>query len=140
MIRKFVPFKPWHHAWLGERAEPGDFIAFPDWLLEEISTQNAWTGVLDGEIMICCGTHELWPGRHTAWAALKKSSGPHMTWITRACRKILLRAEGRIELAVRTDFPEGLRWAGMLGFHVETPLMLAWGPDGQDHVGFVRFN
>jgi hypothetical protein len=139
-VRKFVPFKRFHLDWLGERAEPGEFIRFPDWLLEELETQNAWTGMIDGVVYVCCGTHTQWPGRHLAWAALRKDSGPRMGWITRECRKVLDRAAGRIELPVRTDFPEGLRWARLLGFHVETPLMKAFGPDGTDHVGFVRFN
>lgn len=140
MIRNFVPFLRQHWYWLGERAEPGQFQHCTPEAVALLEPENSWTGVIDGEILICCGTVMQWPTRHTAWAILSKRSGPYMRWITRECRKVLARAKGRVELSVRVDFPEGLRWAEMLGLRMETPRLQMFGSEGEDHVGFVRIN
>jgi hypothetical protein len=33
-----------------------------------------------------------------------------------------------------------MKWAKMLGFRVETPLLTMFGPEGESHVSYVRIN
>jgi hypothetical protein len=53
---------------------------------------------------------------------------------------MLAMVKGRLELTVRFDFDEGHRWAKMLGFKVETPVMPFYGPEGEPHSMYVRIN
>jgi hypothetical protein len=141
VIRNVVPFKRWHYAWLTARtpsADPGIIMGEP--ILAELEAQNSWTGVLDGDPLVCAGTMQQWPGRHIAWAYLGRDTAPHMLWITREVARRLEEVRGRIELTVRCDFGAGHRWAEMLGFKLETPCMKGFGPSGEDHTGYVRFN
>ena len=140
--RLVVPFRRHHYEWLRESnptAEGGMFVPSES-VLAQLEAQNSWTGVVDGSPVVCAGTIRQWPGRHTAWAYLGKSTGPHMVWITKAVLGNLAVVEGRIEFTVRSDFPIGQRWARMLDFKVENPRMERYGPEGEDHVGFVRIN
>jgi hypothetical protein len=63
-----------------------------------------------------------------------------MLLITKTIRRYLAQVGGRIELTVRADFEAGQRWVRALGFHIETPRLEAFGPEGEDHIGYVRFN
>ena len=140
--RRVVPFRRWHYAWLADgfrAAEGGDFRLSPG-ALASLEGENSWTGLIEGEVMVCAGTIAQWPGRHTAWAYVARGTLRHMPWITAETKKALDAVKGRIEFTVRADFPAGLRWAKTLGFEVETPLLKNYGPEGESHVGFVRFN
>ena len=135
-----VPFRTWHYDWLdGEPAEGRHFPAGAD-VLAQLEGQNSWTGVVDGKPIVCAGTIEQWPGRHQAWAYVSKGVLRHMPWITKAVLDNLALVKGRVEFTVRADFRAGQRWAKTLGFEVETPLLRQYGPLGEDHVGFARFN
>lgn len=140
MDRKVIPFKRWHYDWLGVGIEPG-LARLHDSVLAHLEAQNSWTGVVDGEVVFCAGTTQQWPTRHTTWALLHETlSRQHMLWITREVIAGLDRVKGRIELTVRRDFPQGMKWARLLGFRLETPLLACYGPEGEDHAGFVRIN
>lgn len=56
----------------------------------------------------------------------------------RAMDANLAKIRGRIEMTVRADFTKGQRWAQLLGFSVETPVLKNYGPLGEDHTGYVR--
>jgi hypothetical protein len=77
-----------------------------------------------------------------AWTYMSPRSGRHMSFITRAVLRNLATIAGRIELTVRRDFEQGHRWARILGFAVENPpgILAGFGPMGEDHVSYVRFN
>jgi hypothetical protein len=45
-----------------------------------------------------------------------------------------------VELTVLKHFAAGHRWAKMLGFEIEAPLMRGYNPDGTDSVGYARYN
>lgn len=141
MDRRVVPFRRWHYDWLTEQesAENGSF-RLPPQAAEQAERENSWTGVVDGTPVACAGTIQYWPGRHMAWAYIVRKARRHMPWVTVEVQKALDRMEGRVELTVRRDFPAGQRWAERLGFTVETPVLRAFGPEGEDHVGYVRFN
>lgn len=136
-MKAVVPFRRWHYKWLMDRTA-GVFM--PEPVLAQLEGENSWTGVVENDPLVCAGTVQQWPGRHVAWAYLGDDTGPHMRWITREVQQNLTRVQGRIELTVRCDFPAGHRWAEMLGFKVETPRMEGFGPEGEDHTGYVRFN
>lgn len=131
-----VPFKRWHLKWLTHADGPVK-ISEADLLLLE--GKNSWTIVADDTPIACGGTMEQWLGRHVAWAYLHENSGSHMNYVTRQSREIVAGPTGRVEMTVRTDFLAGQRWAGMLGFKAES-VMKQYGPEGEDHVGYVRFN
>ena len=139
---RVVRFKPWHYGWLATRVKAEGGMNFPisDDLLAQLEAQNSWTGVVDGEPMVCAGTIQQWRGRHTAWAYVARGTLPYMAWITENVNANLAFVTGRVEFTVRADFKAGHRWARLLGFYVETPLMKSYGPSGEDHVGYVRFN
>lgn len=138
--RRVMPFKHWHYGWLvAGSAEGSTFELSPPALLS-LERENSWTGVIDGQVMVCAGTILQWPGRHTAWAYVARGTLRHMPWITEEVKRALEKVKGRVEFTVRADFPAGLRWAKTLGFEIETPLLRGYGPEGEDHVGFVRFN
>ena len=137
MDYRTVPFKRWHMAWLAEGGAP---IPLDVDALMMLEGQNSWTIVVDGAPMACGGTMQQWPGRHTGWAYLNPNTGRHMAAVTRRAKALLDEVKGRIEITVRCDFEPGHRWARMLGFEVETPEMKGYGPEGESHTGYVRFN
>lgn len=136
---RVVPFKAWHYEWLlkHESAEPSKF-APPRATIEALERENSWTGVVGFEVMVVAGTIQQWPGRHVAWAYIRQDAGPHMLRLTKEVGRKLLDVKGRIEFTVRKDFEAGQRWAELIGFEVETPLLKAYGPEGEDHVAYVR--
>lgn len=128
-------------AWLQEEeAAEGGRFGYDTATLMLLEQQNSWTAVVDGSPVACGGTMEQWHGRHQAWMYLNVKSGKHMVLVTKAVLKNLKKITGRVEFTVRSDFEQGHRWAKVLGFSVETPRLQAFGPAGEDHVGYVRFN
>lgn len=140
--RRVVPFMPFHYDWLvaGAPAAENSSFRLGQGVTDYLRQQNSWSGVVDGAVLVCAGTIQMWPGRHQAWAYVARGTLRHMPWITEETRKVVEQVKGRIEFSVRADFLPGQRWAKALGFEVETPLLKAYGPEGEDHVGFVRFN
>jgi len=139
---QLVPFKRWHVGWLVQAGvSEGGFLQ-PDQevlrLLEKLP--NSWTMTLGADPLVCGGTIEMWPGRHQAWAYLNKNTGRHMGAVTKRALDVLGSVDGRIEFTVRKDFEPGHRWAKIMGFSVESPLMKGYDPDGSDHVGYFRLN
>jgi hypothetical protein len=104
------------------------------------SCPNLKTLTVDGAPVAAGGTIELWPGRHLAWAMLPSFSGPHMLTVTRTAQQLIRAPRGRVEMVVLRSFELGHRWAKMLGFEVETPVLRQYAPDGSDFTGYVRFN
>lgn len=141
--RRVVPFRREHYGWLASNAPSAEGslnVHLTDDLFTQLEAQNSWTCAVDGEPVMCAGTIEQWPGRHIAWAYVRRGTLPHLMWLTDEARKNLARIKGRIEFTVRKDFPAGQRWARQLGFQIETPLLAKFGPEGEDHMAFVRFN
>ena len=139
MDRRLVPFQRWHMAWLQE----GDSVPkFDVDTLLALEKQNCWTVVADGDPVACGGTLLQWPGRHQAWMYLNSKTGPHMRFITKAVKAGMDKLQGRIEMTVRADFAQGHRWARILGFRIENEpgILRAFGPEGEDHVSYVKFN
>jgi hypothetical protein len=137
-----VPFKRWHFYSLADAGSPagGLFVPDQDTVAAMESAPNIVTLTEDSLPVGAGGTLELWPGRHMAWAILPPISGPHMLAVTREAYKRVRIPPGRIEMTVKRDFDIGHRWAKMLGFELETPVLRGYGPGGVDFTGYVRFN
>lgn len=88
----------------------------------------AFTAVTDdGRPIGSIGLVEQWEGRALAWAVLAADAGRWLLPITRGVREfIALEPFHRIEAAVPVDFAEGHRWAQLLGFKLEAPVMRSW--------------
>ena len=133
-------FQRWHLACLSQ-SFGGVYLPDDPLMLREIEqAPNTWTILHDGTPIAAGGTLEQWPGRHMAWATLGEESRRHMLTITRAAYQTVRRAKGRVEMTVRENFAAGHRWAALLGFSVETPLLASYGPQGENHVGYVLLN
>lgn len=112
-------------AWLSAYVSPAHAKA--------LEGKMAYTGRVNGKIVVCAGLIEYWPGRAEAWACLSKDAGQHFLSIDRAVRRFLrVCTVERIEAAVDLKFSAGLRWVESLGFELEVPKMRKYFPDGRD--------
>jgi hypothetical protein len=100
----------------------------------------SYTARHDGEVLICAGVLELWAGRGFAWAIVSAHAGRQMLAISGSVRRLLgLAPYRRIECYVDAEFPQGARWARMLGFRCETPMpMPKFFESGRDAYLFAR--
>lgn len=135
-------FQRWHlrHIFEDGQLEDSQFAHDPETLRAMERAPNTWTAVVDGLPVASGGTLELWPGRHQAWAYLSARAQESILLVSRTARDVLRRVPGRVECTVRADFPAGQKWAKLLGFQIETPCLRAFGPQGEDHVGYVLLN
>jgi hypothetical protein len=102
----------------------------------------AYTGMLDGEVLFCCGMAKCWEGRWVLWSMLSKKAAKHMLRITRISKRLIelhCNNYGRLEVTVRSDFEQAHRWVKMLGvpFHHHEEKFL---PGGHDADIYVRFS
>lgn len=98
----------------------------------------AYTMLKDGLPVICAGIAPVSAGRAVAWAVLAAEIGCAFIPAHRAVKKFLdAQTFRRIETYVQSDFPEGHRWALMLGFEFEGR-MGAFFDDGRDGDLFAR--
>lgn len=78
-----------------------------------------------GGVVLCVGGVAMdpaWPHRGVVWSLVSAHAGPYMTGLTRAVRDWLDQVPvKRFELYVDAQFPQGARWARLLGFELETP-------------------
>lgn len=95
-----------------------------------------------GQVLMLGGviTDEGWPHRAIGWTILSRHAGPHMRPLTRTVADWL---DGlgfpRLEMYVDAQFPQGSRWARLLGFALETPLpMRHFLPNGNGAYLFGR--
>ena len=103
----------------------------------------ARTGVKGSIIIGSAGLMNVWEGRAIAWALLSKRVHRYdMIFIHRWVKCFLDRCERRwnlrrIETPIRCDFPQGVRWAEMLGFQCEGT-MRRYDPQGMDTFLYAR--
>ncbi len=112
-----------------------------EWLYElvgpyeaaQLEGRYAFTGLVDGEPVICGGAMEVWAGRALLWAYLSPLAGPHMRVITRGARDLIAGFPfKRLEAAVECDFENGHKWARLLGLELETPRARKYLQNGKD--------
>ncbi|CAB4156983.1 hypothetical protein UFOVP747_19 [uncultured Caudovirales phage] len=123
----------------GQVAEAGD--AWRDVLKAAPMAGPCWTAEADGRVLGVGGFALRWAGNALAWAYVARDI-PRTAWtaLTRAVRQRIdgLAARGvwRVDIEVRWLWPEGERWARMLGFEFEA-VALRYAPDG-GHMGRWR--
>jgi len=114
----------------------------PEDMFEEFSKSDgdAWAFKHEGKVVGVGGLIPLWPGRAMAWMVLDRDSGRGMIALTRFLPHFI-DAHGfpRVEMWVSAGFDLGFRWAGLLGFELETPKpMKRYLADGGDAYLFAR--
>jgi hypothetical protein len=139
---RLVNYRAWHLEWLEARGLPpgGGYTTFDERLRKGLEAAFTWTTMWGDEPVACGGLIEVFPGRYGAWGFLNEGTAPHMVRVTKDTAWIMNQVKGRIEASVRKDFEPGHRWMKMLGFEVETPTLRMYGPEGEDHTGYVRIN
>lgn len=140
---RFIPFEAWHAVDVVTRngLEEGAPQVFAPEIAHVLAEAGESFSYLVGEDIVACGGEiDQWAGRKQAWMFLAPGSEKHLLAITRRIKDKLEVTPGRVEMTVIKSFEPGHRWAKMLGFEVETPCLRAYGPAGEDHVGYVRIN
>lgn len=116
----------------------GAMLSHPDYVAGLISGGPAYTLLSDGEVIACAGIVPQWQNRAMAWALVGANAGRAMVALHRAVvRCFEIHPCRRIETTVASKFPEGHRWARMLGFEREGT-MTAFAPDGADYDLYAR--
>lgn len=102
---------------------------------------NSFSGVVNGEIVVCGGTSEYWPGRCELWTAFNEDCRHNFLPVFRGIKRWLKTVPyRRIELSIPVDLKQwtiGCRRAEMLGFELETFLMKKYFPNGTDACLYV---
>jgi hypothetical protein len=137
---RIVPFEPWHlerialqpaQAFVGAMLDPGYGAALA-------MAGEAYSAVVDGQIVGSCGIVPVHAGLANAWALLSDCGSRRFLRIHKAVARFL---DGqrfrRVQTTVRSDFAAGHRWALALGFEAEARLE-AWGPEGDDYHLYKR--
>lgn len=147
-----VPFQTIHGLMLADHAtqtlpERIDWGAVLDrW--NEISTASetsAYTGIDNGDVLICAGVIASWPGRAQIWGLVSNGiTRGQMVCIHRQALEWLDQLQEsdsyrRLETTARLDQPQALRWLEMLGFECEGRLR-CYDADGNDHKLYSRIS
>lgn len=142
---KFIPFEPGHiGAIRPQPAQAADLLCaeeVPDHAESMYEAGPALTGMVGNDIVFCIGKITQWRGRHIVWALMSEKAGQHMVAIVRSLKQMIenSKGDGRLELIVRSDFPQGCKLAEkILGFqfhHREERFL----PDGADANIYVRY-
>ncbi len=106
---------------------------------EEYETQlmrgdRAFALWIGDTIIASFGYMEIWQGRRLIWAVMGVETSKHMRELTAIAKRMLKQYYyRRSEIYVDATFPQGFRWAKMLGFTLETPEpMKGFFPQGGD--------
>lgn len=139
-----VPFEEKHLAMIAPTLQPRQhgmlsFFSLPGYADSLLDHGEAYTMLVDGDVIACAGVQEAWTGRGVAWALLSTKAGAHMRALTRVVAHYLnhLAVLRRIEAYVDPEFKAAIRWAKLLGFEMEGR-MRAFGFDGSDNLMFAR--
>lgn len=98
------------------------------------------TGTYDGQIVSCGGIWKIWEGRGEAWFLCRHDIGDfHINpaiakeWME---KQVAEHDLSRLEIFLKTDFPEGVLYAEWLGFELEG-LRRKYNADRSDALGYV---
>ena len=137
---RIIPFEALHVELLDDQEHNKPlrpFITAKD--VRALEGPHAYTGVVDGRVVVCAGVEPMWQGRGYAWSYLSAGSGAHFVAIHKAVKRFLEIAPFvRVEASVVCEFEQGHRWARMLGFNLEAERMISYGPDGRDYALYAR--
>jgi RimJ/RimL family protein N-acetyltransferase len=116
----------------------GAIKEYPQKLIDGFSK----TAFVDGEPIAIGGLVIYWPGVGESWLILSKKANDHKTEITRCIRRIVKQfvTENklhRLQVNVRTDFPQARKLVEHLGFVYEGTLK-RYTPNGVDCWMFAK--
>jgi len=115
------------------------FEPTPEFALELEDCGGMAAVLEDGTVVAIAGIMVQWRGVGLAWAWLSRGWRRYAREITEKMREMLDSSDlHRIEVAVKYGFMAGYRWVERLGFRLETPRAVAWGPDKADYSIWVR--
>lgn len=120
------------------------FLQNDDEFLRQLAARGpAFTGMVDGVPVGCCGINLFWPGVGEAWMMLSPGVLEHkkeLHWLIKTNIARVQKQLGlhRLQATVKADFDRGLRWMRALGFEIEGVLR-GYGMDGSDYVMFARY-
>lgn len=93
----------------------------------------------DGQVLLCGGVTDCWPGRGMAWAVLNLDCRHHFISIHNMAKRFFEACPiRRIEAAVEVGFEAGHRWVNALGFQLEAARLRSYFPDGRDASLYAR--
>jgi hypothetical protein len=128
-----VPFRAEHLTALrlqAHQAMLSSEIAKPEYGEALVASGPCYSAVEGDAVFASAGFYHQWDGRAIVWALLAADAGRHFVRIHRAVlRSFEMHPYRRLETAVADGFPEGDRWAEMLGFKREG-LMQSYLPGG----------
>ena len=115
----------------------------PEWVAnghaKEMEKVYAFTGLWNGEVLVCGGITKTWPDRGFLWCIFSETSKRNFMPLFRGLTKFLEEQPfRRVEMAVPYDFAIGHRRAKMFGFEVECQRARKFLPDGTDCTLYVR--
>ena len=135
-----IPYQPQHLLDVdlqGPQKLLGEWVTTAQ--ADNLVGKYSFSGVHDGQIMVCAGVVELWHGRFLTWAYVDAKAGRCFMQIHAAVRSFLNTLQGnRIEAAVDCDFVNGHRWVKALDFTLEAPRMVKFLPNGKDCALYSR--
>lgn len=107
-----------------------------------IERGHSWTILANGVPVALVGISINWAGESAdVWGITSDAMSGHAIPITLQLRRALNKASDygihRLALQVQSTYPEGIRWAKVLGFQPEV-LLQKWGPRGTDYLQLVR--
>ncbi len=104
-------------------------------MMQRIETEKrAYIAVVDDDPIMCGGISNYWANRGEAWTLLDQNCKKNFLVLHKKVKSFLDNFPcRRIEAAVDVNFEPGHRWARLLGFKLEAPLLRAYTPDGRDH-------
>lgn len=133
---EYQPFRSGHLRYLApQRLQRYDHAIMLNSEYAQIVDNNfglsAWQGVT---CVAAAGVVPIFASRAVAWAILSNDAAPYMLEIIRKVRRTMASLPyRRIEIAVRSDFEDGKRFASLIGMKLETPEpMRAHGANGED--------
>ncbi len=83
--------------------------------------------------LVIGGIKPFWKGRAEAWLLFSKYKTKKFMSLISLINKVIDDSPiKRIEMIIDSDFCEGARWAKILGFKLEAPLLKSYLPTGHD--------
>lgn len=108
-------------------------------VLKSLETKDSYTFSADGRIIACCGILRVWKGRAIMWCFLSEMSVKHKLALTRMVKYYTEYIDvDRLEINVDVNFEGGHKWAKMLGFKCEAPLMRKFQVNGTDNALYAK--
>lgn len=133
---EFVPFRAGHLRFLkpqeAQRRDYNYMMKSDDlYVLEDDTALSAW---VNQRCIGAAGLVQVRPHKAMAWLILSEDAAPYMLPIARKIRRVFRASPyKRVELSVADDFPNGDRFANLIGAVCETPEpMKFYGADGRD--------